>query len=253
MSKPATPSASASPRKDRLIDRYAEANLPTEYGDFRVVVYRDMTRPVPSGYAARPGASRHPVTEHIAIIKGDIKGQHEVLLRVHSECLTGEVLHSLKCDCREQLDLALKTIAEAPRGVVVYLRQEGRGIGLGNKIRAYALQEAGADTVDANRALGFPDDLRRYDTAAAIIADLGIESVRLMTNNPLKLRALAAEGVDVRERVPSRVPLNRYSRPYVETKRDRMGHMIDGPANTTDADGINTTDDSVQDGLVRRK
>jgi GTP cyclohydrolase II len=144
---------------------------------------------------------------------------------VHSECFTGEVLHSLKCDCREQLDYALSAIVKEEAGIVIYLRQEGRGIGLGNKIRAYALQEQqGADTVDANRLLGFEDDLRRYHVATAILAELEISSVRLLTNNPEKVNALRAEGVEV-ERVPVHIEAGAEARSYLHTKRQRMGHL----------------------------
>lgn len=189
--------------------RYAESDIPTEYGDLRVVVYREGE------------------VEHLAIVHGDVSGSEDLLVRVHSECLTGEVLHSLKCDCREQLDLALKRIVEAGRGVVLYLRQEGRGIGLGNKIRAYALQAQGYDTVDANRALGFGDDLRRYDIAAFMLEDLGVRSIRLMTNNPAKVEALAKHGVVVNGRVEHLAEPHEGNRGYLESKQRRMGHLYD--------------------------
>ncbi|MDW8363488.1 MAG: GTP cyclohydrolase II [Myxococcales bacterium] len=195
-----------------LVTRYAEADVPTELGWFRVVVYRQAGSPF----------------EHVAIVTGDVAGGEDVLVRVHSECFTGEVLRSLKCDCRAQLDLALQRVGEAGRGAVVYLRQEGRGIGLGNKIRAYALQHHGADTVDANTMLGFRPDERRYDVAAAILRDLGIRSVALMTNNPDKISALEAEGIAVRRRVGHAVEPSAYSRDYLVTKVVRMGHLIDG-------------------------
>jgi GTP cyclohydrolase II len=162
--------------------------------------------------------------EHCAMVYGELAGREQVLARVHSECFTGEVLHSLKCDCRQQLDHALRAIADEGAGVVIYLRQEGRGIGLGNKIRAYALQDQGADTVDANRLLGFEDDLRQYDAANAILRDLDVRSVRLMTNNPEKVEALRAEGTIV-ERVPVRIEPGRENRHYLQTKRRRMGHL----------------------------
>src|SRR3954447_20624452 len=172
--------------------RYADAELPTSHGLFRLVVYRD----------AADGRSESPtVEEHMAIVRGDVSGGGNVLCRVHSECWTSEVLGSLKCDCREQLDAALERIAAEGTGVVVYLRQEGRGIGLGNKVRAYALQASGADTVEANLALGFEANNRRYDLAAAILADIGVRSIRLMTNNPLKVAGLRAAGVVVSERM----------------------------------------------------
>jgi GTP cyclohydrolase II/3,4-dihydroxy 2-butanone 4-phosphate synthase/GTP cyclohydrolase II len=192
------------------IARYSEAELPTEYGGLRVVVYRE----VGTGH------------EHCAIVRGDVSGRVDVLTRVHSECLTGEVLHSLKCDCREQLDLALRRIAERDAGIVVYLRQEGRGIGLGNKIRAYALQGEGADTVDANTRLGFEVDPRSYEVASAMLADLGVASIALMTNNPAKVEALRADGVAVTRRVGHEVSPNEHNRDYLETKRSRMGHLL---------------------------
>lgn len=193
------------------IERYAEAQLPTEYGEFRVFVYREEGRP----------------EEHLAIVNGDVIGHENVLVRVHSECLTGEVLHSLKCDCREQLDLALRRIAAAGAGVVLYLRQEGRGIGLGNKIRAYALQEQGLDTVDANEAIGFDADLRRYDVAARILEDLDIRSVRVMTNNPAKIDGLVSDGVRVTRRLEHYVEPHAVNREYLATKRHRMGHLFE--------------------------
>lgn len=192
-----------------VVERYSEAIVPTDYGRMRVVVYHEAGTP----------------HEHCAIIHGDVQGKQGVLIRVHSECFTGEVLHSLKCDCREQLDYALRAIVAQEAGIVIYLRQEGRGIGLGNKIRAYALQqERGADTVDANRLLGFEDDLRRYHVATAILSELDIRSVRLLTNNPEKVAALRSEGVEV-ERVPVQVEAGDENREYIHTKRLRMGHL----------------------------
>lgn len=196
---------------DSLFSRYSEADLPTEYGRLRVVVYRE-------------GGSQ---AEHLAIVHGDVSGGSEVLTRVHSECLTGEVLHSLKCDCREQLDMALRRIVQAERGLVLYLRQEGRGIGLGNKIRAYAKQEQGYDTVDANRVLGFEDDLRTYDVAAFMLADLGVASIELLTNNPAKVAALTGEGVRVVRRIAHHVKPHGHNRAYLAAKRRRMGHLYD--------------------------
>ena len=191
-----------------VVARYADAFVPTEYGRMRVVVYREAGTP----------------HEHVAIVMGDVADGDEVLARVHSECFTGEVLHSLKCDCREQLDYALRAIADEGRGLVMYLRQEGRGIGLGNKIRAYALQEQGADTVDANRLLGFEDDLRQYYAASAMLRDLQVRSVRLLTNNPQKVEALRAEGIQV-ERVPVHIEAGSENEEYLLTKRLRMGHL----------------------------
>jgi GTP cyclohydrolase II len=200
-------------RQGERITIYAETPLPTHRGPFRAVVFRD----------AATG------DEHVAMVLGDVADE-SVLVRAHSECLTSEVLGSLKCDCRAQLDRALDLIAERGRGVLLYLRQEGRGIGLGNKIRAYALQERGFDTVDANRMLGFDDDSREYDIAAAMLADLGIRSVALMTNNPAKVRALEADGVVITRRVAHVVPHHAHNRGYLDTKRARMGHLYDAEA-----------------------
>jgi len=170
-----------------------------------------------------------PAEEHMAIVRGDLKGASAVLCRVHSECWTSEVLGSLKCDCRDQLDAALERIASEGAGVIVYLRQEGRGIGLGNKIRAYALQNSGADTVEANLALGFVADARTYDLAAAILADLGVRSVRLLTNNPLKVAGLKTAGVVVADRISHWVGENQYNAGYLAVKRRKMGHHPDNP------------------------
>src|SRR5437667_12338829 len=164
---------------------------------------------------------------YVVAVKGDLRGHEGVPVRVHSECLTSEILGSLKCDCREQLEHALDLIGSSERGAVIYLRQEGRGIGLGNKIRAYALQARGADTYEANRALGFADDLRRYDVAACMLKQLGVSSVDLITNNPLKLAGLAKEGIRVRGRIASVAPLNPHNVDYLRTKRDRTGHLIE--------------------------
>jgi len=195
--------------QDSGVELYAEAPLPTARGLFRTVVFRDRS----SG------------AEHVAMVMGDVAG-HAVLARVHSECLTSEVLGSLKCDCRAQLDRALDLISARRRGVLLYLRQEGRGIGLGNKIRAYALQAGGADTYQANRALGFPDDLRRYDVAAGMLRRLGVRSVRLITNNPLKLAGLREAGVEVRRRVALPSPSNPHNLQYLRTKAEQTGHLI---------------------------
>ncbi|MBX7191706.1 MAG: GTP cyclohydrolase II [Sandaracinaceae bacterium] len=200
--------------------RYSEANVPTEYGELRVICYRERVLSPVDGEAS--------FKEHLAIVKGDLRGHDEVPVRVHSECLTGEVLHSLKCDCREQLDHALRRISSLERGAVLYLRQEGRGIGLGNKLKAYALQERGVDTVDANRMLGLPDDLRRFDIAAFMLADLGVRSIVLLTNNPLKVKSLRAEGVHVVRREPVRIEPNAHNVEYLRTKGQRMGHELMG-------------------------
>ena len=196
--------------------RYAEAEIPTAHGPLRVFVYRDAS------------ASEHvQAEEHVAIVAGDVAGGSNVLTRVHSECWTSEVLGSLKCDCREQLDAAIDRVAAEGTGVVVYLRQEGRGIGLGNKVRAYALQNDGADTVEANLALGFEADERRYDLAAAILKDLGVRSIRLLTNNPTKIAGLRASGVVISERISHWVGENQYNADYLAVKRRKMGHHPD--------------------------
>jgi GTP cyclohydrolase II len=219
-------SAVARPEALPRVARYSEANVPTEYGMFRVVVYREEVSTGLRYTAGMPstGASAAYV-EHMALVFGDVTGD-DVVVRVHSECWTGEVLHSLKCECREQLDYALRTVAEAGRGAVLYLRQEGRGIGLGDKIRAYALQERGVDTVDANRMLGLPDDTRRYHAAAFMCSDLGIRSVRLLTNNPEKVRRLRIDGVPVRERLPVHIAPNEHNTGYLLAKSRRMGHAL---------------------------
>ena len=183
----------------------ARATLPTRHGDFDTYVFPD---------------------ENVALVYGDVRGRDDVLVRVHSECMTSEVFGSLKCDCKEQLDAAMAAVAHAGAGAVLYLRQEGRGIGLANKIRAYALQSRGHDTVDANRLLGLPDDARRYDAARDMLDYLGIERVRLMTNNPAKVRALSVLGVTVTGRVPVVVPPNKHSARYLEAKRLRMEHDL---------------------------
>ncbi len=198
------------------LTRYAEAAMPTRHGRMAVIVYREPGTP--------EGASE--AKEHVAIVAGELAALagEQVLARVHSECWTGETLGSLKCDCRDQLDRAIEAIAKAGRGVVVYLRQEGRGIGLGNKIRAYALQEQGADTVEANEQLGFAADLRSYELAAGILADLGVRSVALMTNNPDKVSGLEKAGVRVVERVPHWGTATEHNRDYLEVKQTKLGH-----------------------------
>jgi GTP cyclohydrolase II len=213
--------------------RYAESELPTAYGPFRLIVYRSRGSRAESG--GRQGDDVSPraippgVEEHMAIVKGDVSRGSSVLCRVHSECWTSEVLGSLKCDCRDQLDAALAKIAAEGNGVVIYLRQEGRGIGLGNKIRAYSLQEQGADTVEANLRLGFEADARSYDLAAAMLDDLGVRSVRLLTNNPLKVAGLEAAGVKVADRLAHWVGENQHSAGYLAVKRRKMGHHPDAP------------------------
>lgn len=192
------------------VKKYAETTLPTVYGEFKVVVFHN----------------NRDDKEHLAIIYGDISAGTDILTRIHSECLTSEVLGSLKCDCREQLQNALKAIADEGQGIVLYLRQEGRGIGLGNKIRAYALQEQGYDTVEANHVLGFPDDLRSYDVAAGMLRALGVETVRLLTNNPRKISGLEENGIQVVSRIPLVIHPNPINKHYLVTKARKSGHLI---------------------------
>jgi len=200
----------------------AESPVPTKYGTFQMVVFR-------WGTASDVATSELGLSpDHVALVMGDVRDASEVLVRVHSECLTSEVFGSLKCDCREQLEAAQSEIARRGQGVVLYLRQEGRGIGLGNKIRAYALQATGHDTVDANRLLGLPDDARDYAPAAAMLDHLGVASIRLFTNNPVKVRSLRALGVIVASNAPSLVRPNVHSAGYLEAKRLRMGHALPG-------------------------
>ncbi len=206
------------------LERYSEANLPTARGTFKIIVFRDKRND----------------REHVAMVRGDVTNHQGVPVRIHSECLTSEVFGSLKCDCRAQLDRALDFIAQHPCGVVIYLRQEGRGIGLGNKIKAYALQEQGYDTVEANLKLGFPDDLRRYDIASEMLRSLGVQSVDLITNNPLKIAGLVDEGIPVQRRIPSRTLSTPINIEYLKTKRDRSGHLLDleeTPLNATSKTG----------------
>jgi GTP cyclohydrolase II len=195
-----------------FLELYSESPLPTERGMFRIVVFRD----------------RRNGREHVALVKGEVSGKEGVPVRAHSECLTSEVFGSLRCDCRAQLDRALDFINQQGCGVLLYLRQEGRGIGLGNKILAYKLQqEEGLDTVEANLKLGFADDLRRYDMAGEMLRLLNVKSVDLITNNPLKIAGLVDEGIPVRRRIPSRTLVNPLNVEYLKTKRDRSGHLIE--------------------------
>ncbi|HWO21817.1 MAG TPA: GTP cyclohydrolase II [Kofleriaceae bacterium] len=202
-----------------MITRYSEARLPTSHGEFRVVVYRTGQS---GGADATALGLAHE--EHIAMVLGDVTGA-DVLTRVHSSCFTGEVLGSLRCDCRAQLDAALARIGTEGRGVLVYLVQEGRGIGLGNKVRAYQLQDEGHDTVDANLVLGFDADHRSYDLAAGILRDLGVGSVRLMTNNPQKIAGLESAGVVVHAHEPHWVGGTAHSEGYLAAKRKKLGHI----------------------------
>jgi GTP cyclohydrolase II len=203
-----------------MLTRYSDARLPTPHGEFRVVVYR-------TGEAGGAGASAVGTAheEHVAMVMGDVRGGGGVLARVHSSCFTGEVMHSLRCDCRAQLESALARIAREGRGVLVYLVQEGRGIGLGNKVRAYQLQDDGKDTVEANLALGFEADLRSYDLAAGILGELGVTSVRLMTNNPAKQAGLVRAGVTVDSLEAHWVGASEHNADYLEAKRLKLGHL----------------------------
>lgn len=197
-------------RHERLIERVVSTTLPTAFGEFVAVGYR----------------ARLDGKHHVALVKGDVQGASDVLVRVHSECLTGDVFHSLRCDCGEQLESALSMIEREGRGVLLYLSQEGRGIGLLNKLRAYKLQEEGLDTVDANLRLGLPADLRDYGIGAQILADLGLSSIRLLTNNPKKISGLAGYGLRVTDQIPIEHVPNPHNEAYLRAKRERLGHIL---------------------------
>ena len=197
-------------RHEKLIERVAEARLPTKYGEFKAIAYRS---------AVDPG-------EHIALTIGDWQPDHPVLVRIHSECLTGDVFGSLRCDCGEQIELALTILGKEGAGVFLYMRQEGRGIGLHNKIKAYSLQDNGMDTVEANTSLGFEPDLRHYGIGAQILQDLGVRQLRLLTNNPRKVVGLSGFGLEIVERVPVEALVTDENRDYLRTKRVRMGHIL---------------------------
>lgn len=197
-------------RHEKLVQKVAEAVLPTRYGEFRAIAYKSQT----------------DADQHLALVMGELSGESPVLVRMHSECLTGDVFHSMRCDCGEQLDMAMDMIAKEGRGAIIYMRQEGRGIGFHNKIRAYELQDKGLDTVEANVKLGFPPDLRDYGIGAQIMADLGLRKVRLLSNNPKKVIGLQSYGIEVTETVPIICAPNQYNRKYLETKETKMGHKL---------------------------
>lgn len=206
---------------ERLIERVAEARVPTEHGEFVAVSYRSIV----------------DRDEHVALVKGPISPEDDVLVRVHSECLTGDVFGSVRCDCGAQMDQALKAIQREGKGIFLYMRQEGRGIGIHNKLKAYALQDDGLDTVEANLKLGFPPDLRHYGVGAQILVDLGVEKMRLLTNNPKKVVGLESFGLTLVEQVPIIAPVNDENRRYMKTKQERMGHLIDPEILNAAADG----------------
>jgi len=198
---------------ERTVERVAEARLPTELGEFRLIGYRSLCSD----------------EEFIVLARGRLRADKPTLARIHSQCLTGDVFASTKCDCGQQLKAAMKLIADEDCGAIVYQQQEGRGIGIINKIRAYALQDAGADTIEANERLGLEVDLRRYEQCAEILRDLGLRRVRLISNNPEKIRAMKSSGLEVVERVPLSVKFHRSLARYLKTKRARMGHLINLP------------------------
>jgi 3,4-dihydroxy 2-butanone 4-phosphate synthase/GTP cyclohydrolase II len=197
-------------RHENFIERVAEARLPSKYGEFKIIAYRS---------AVDPG-------EHIALTMGNWEPEQAVLTRIHSECLTGDVFGSLRCDCGEQIELALRMLAKEGTGAFLYMRQEGRGIGLHNKIKAYSLQDGGLDTIEANERLGFESDLRHYGIGAQILLDLGIRKIRLLTNNPKKVVGLSGFGLEIVERVEVEVPPNGENLHYLQTKRSKMGHIL---------------------------
>jgi 3,4-dihydroxy 2-butanone 4-phosphate synthase/GTP cyclohydrolase II len=198
-------------RNEKLIEEHAKTRIPTPFGEFSLRLY----------------SSAVDAEEHVALVMGEIDGEEPVLVRVHSECLTGDLFHSQRCDCGEQKDAALKQIADEGRGVFLYMRQEGRGIGLRNKLRAYALQDEGQDTVEANQQLGFAPDLRHYGIGAQILVDIGVRKMRLLTNNPKKIIGLQAYGLEIVERVQIQLPANPSNQRYLKVKREKLGHLLE--------------------------
>jgi 3,4-dihydroxy 2-butanone 4-phosphate synthase/GTP cyclohydrolase II len=193
-----------------FVTRVATAKLPTEYGEFEIVAYKDSL----------DGET------HVALVHGDLGTGENVLARVHSACLTGDIFHSARCDCGPQLDTAMRGVVTEGRGVILYLNQEGRGIGLANKIRAYSLQDEGFDTVEANERLGFAADSREYGVSVRMLLDLGVRSVRLLSNNPRKLAGVTGDGLSVSERIPIEIPPSEFTRRYLKTKKDKLGHEL---------------------------
>jgi GTP cyclohydrolase II len=220
MALPAIPLLDVYPVSPR-VRIVAEAKLPSRFGDFIIVAF----------------ANSRDHKEHVAVVRGDVRGRADVPVRLHSECLTGDVLGSCRCDCRDQLEAALTYIGRQERGIILYLRQEGRGIGLVNKIRAYALQDGGLDTVEANHALGFPDDARDYTVAAEMLKALGVESIQLLSNNPRKVQGLRDNGIAITRRVPHVQRANEHNRRYLETKARKSGHLIEPDALSLAATG----------------
>jgi 3,4-dihydroxy 2-butanone 4-phosphate synthase/GTP cyclohydrolase II len=216
-------------RHDKLVERVVETALPTDFGDFRAIGFRSLVD------------DKH----HVAMVKGEVDGMEDVLVRVHSECLTGDVFHSQRCDCGQQLEDALQQIEVEGRGVLLYLAQEGRGIGLLNKLRAYKLQEEGLDTVDANLELGLPADLRDYGIGAQILVDLGLTSIRLLTNNPKKIIGLEGYGLRVTDQIPIEHNPTEHNRGYLRAKKERMGHLLHHQGLALDEEMLH--DERVQD------
>jgi len=198
-------------KRERLVKRVANVQLPTRFGNFRLYAYEDIV----------------DEETHIALIMGEPEGKENVLVRVHSECVTGDIFHSLRCDCGDQLNKALEMIAKEGEGVLVYMRQEGRGIGLINKLKTYELQEKGLDTVDANTAIGFPPDIRDYGIGAQILLDLGLKKIRLLTNNPAKIVGLEGYGIKIVERIPIEAEPREENLEYLKVKKEKLGHLLE--------------------------